>query len=451
MCSLTPILSWSQVEMNKKRLTIILIGLAVADLLGAIDATGVNIALPKITRDLAIPVTVSQWIPNAYILVLVTMMIFMGKIGDMIGVKRLYLYGLFLFGLTSIVLGLTNSVPILITTRALQGLGTAILYTMPMAIIAHLWKEREKAFAVTASFFAGGMLVGPIIGGIFANLNFGSFHGWHLLFLLNIPFIVFGLIIAGKYIPKIEAQAKMKIDFFSLFLLFAGLVLIVMSLTMISKLYVIAGILLLLVLYLYEKKVKSPLLDFDLFKNQTFTAANALSFFVMLTIIGMSFVLTFYLQDTLKWNSMQAGLAILPVPIATGIVAVLSGKIKNWKLGAFLSSIPVLLGILLLTFVTPGIPYYKLILPALILIAAGSGVLMTVMFAAILGSAPTEKSGSASGLLNTLQQLGALIGIALVAAIVFRYKLAFSILSVAALGGVISAFFVKKNENRNLT
>lgn len=436
--------------MNKKKLTIILIGLAIADLLGAIDTTGVNIALPKITKDLAIPVIISQWIPNAYTLILVTMLIFIGRVGDMIGAKRLYLYGLFLFGLTSVILGITNSVPVLIGARALQGLGTAILYTMPMSIIAHLWKEREKAFSVTASFFALGMLVGPIVGGFLTNMDFGNFHGWHLLFLLNIPFIIFGLIVAGKFIPKIEPRTKIRIDFFSLILLFGGLVLIVLSLTMINKLYVIAGLLLLISLYFYEKKNTKPLLDLGLFHNQTFTAANLLSFSTMVSIIGMSFVLTFYLQDILKWNSMQAGLAMLPVPVVTGVVAALSGRLKNWKLGAFLSSIPILLGLLILTFVNPSIPYYKLILPAMVFIAAGSGVLMTTMFAAILGSAPTEKSGSASGILNTLQQLGGLIGIALVAAIVLNYKLSFSILVVAALAGVIAAFFVQKKEIKNL-
>ncbi|MFA6493079.1 MAG: MFS transporter [Patescibacteria group bacterium] len=432
---------------NNKKLLIILIGLAVADLLGAIDSTGVNIALPKITHDLNIPVVLSQWIPNAYTLVLVTMLIFMGKVGDIIGAKKLYIYGLLLFGITSLVLGFINDPYSLIIVRAFQGLGTAILYTMPMAIIAHLWKEREKAFAVTASFFAFGMLIGPLIGGFFANLDFGNFYGWHLLFLLNIPFVIFGLFIAEKFIPKIEPQKKIKIDIFSLFLLFTSLVLIVLSLTVISRWFMVVGLLLLVGLYLYEKKLTNPLLDLKLFKNQTFTAANLISFSIMVTVIGMSFVLTFYLQDVLKWNSMQAGLAMLPVPIVTGIVAALSGKIKNWRLGAFLSSVPVLLGILLLIFITPETSYYKLILPAMVLIAAGSGVLMTVIFAAIFGSAPSDKSGSASGLLNTIQQLGALIGIALVAALVFQYKIAFSILSVAALLGVISAFFVKKREN----
>lgn len=436
--------------MNKKTLTIILIGLAIADFLGAIDSTGVNIALPKITRDLGIPIALSQWIPNAYTLVLVTMLIFMGKIGDLIGPKKLYIYGLLIFGLASLALGFVNNPYALIIIRAFQGLGTAILYTMPMSIIAHLWQEREKAFAVTASFFAGGMFVGPIIGGFLTNLEIFNIHGWHLLFLLNVPFVIFGLIIAVKFIPKIETEGKKKLDYWSLFLLFSGLTLIVLSLTMISKCYLVVGLLLLLLLFLYERKLKSPLLDLSLFGNRTFTAANLISFFAMVTVIGMSFVLTFYLQDILKWNSMQAGLAMLPVPVVTGIAAALSGKIKNWRLGAFLVSVPILLGIFLLTFISPEISYYKLILPAMILIATGGGVLMTVMFAAILGSAPTEKSGSVSGILNTLQQFGSLIGIALVAAIVLNYKLSFLILTSAALIGVVCAFFVGTEQGQSV-
>lgn len=432
--------------MPKKHLILILIGLAIADLLGAIDATGVNIALPKITRDLDIPVTISQWIPNAYTLILVSTLLFFGKIGDLIGVKKLYLIGLIIFGTSSAILGFINQPYLLIVVRGLQGLGTAILYTMPMAIIAHLWHEREKAFSVTASFFAGGMLVGPLIGGVLTNYDFGNFHGWHLLFLLNIPFIIFGLIVAAKFIPVLPSQ-KTKIDFLSVLMLLAGLGVIILSLTIISKWFLFAGLGVLLLLYFYERRIANPLLDFSLFRNRTFTAFNIVSALAMVTIIGMSFVLTFYLQDILKWNSLQAGLAMLPVPVATGIVSALAGRMKNWRLAAFLTSGLILVGILLLTQVHPNIAYYKLILPAMVLIAAGSGFLMTVGFAAILGSAPTEKSGMASGVLNTLQQLGGLIGIALVAAIVLNYSLAFYVLVIAALVGLIAAFFVQKREN----
>jgi MFS family permease len=430
-------------KLSKKTLTIILIGLAVADLLGAIDSTGVNIALPTITKDLAIPIVVSQWIPNAYTLVLVGTLIFMGKIGDTIGQKKLYLIGLALFGAASLALGLVNQPTALIVIRAIQGLGTAILYTMPMAIIAHLWEEREKAFAVTASFFAAGMLAGPLVGGFLTSLNIGSFHGWHLIFLLNVPLIIAGGYIAAKFIPNVMIKEKSQIDYLSMFLLLAGLALIVLSLTMISSYYFFVGLLILLALYLYEKRIKNPLLELSLFRNQTFTASNIVSAVAMISIIGMSFVLTFYFQDILKWSSLQAGLALLPIPLVTGIVAALSSKLKNWRLSAFLTSGLILAGLALLTQVTPTIPYTQLILPALILIAAGGGVLMTVMFSAIIGSAPTDKSGSASGFLNTLQQLGGLIGIAIVAGIVLNYHQSFQILTYISLFAVVAAFFVR--------
>lgn len=433
--------------MNKKTLTIILISLAIADLLGAIDATGVNIALPKITSDLSIPISISQWIPNAYTLVLVSTLIFMGKIGDKIGAKKLYLAGLVLFGLASLVLGFTNNPTALIATRSVQGLGTAILYTMPMSIIAHLWKEREKAFAVTAAFFAGGMFIGPVVGGLLTSIDLPNYHGWHLIFLLNVPFIIIGFYIANKYIPKIETSTEEKLDYLSILLLFGGLTFIVLSLTIISKFFILLGLVFLFMLYLYELKVKKPLLDFSLFKNQTFAFANFVSFFSMVTMIGMGFVLTFYLQDILKWSPIQTGIAFLPIPIVTAIFASIGSKVKNWRLGAITTTILTFSGISLLTLTNPETSFFKIVLPGIILISAGSGLLMTVIFAAILGSAPTERSGNVSGILNTLQQIGSMIGIALVANIVLQYKLSFEILTIIALAGFICALFVKKHEN----
>ena len=434
-------------KLPKRQLFYILIALGIADLLGAIDVTGVNIALPQITRHLNIPITVSQWIPNAYLLVLVASLIFMGKIGDIIGAKKLYVIGLIIFGLASLGLGFTNSVPLLIALRAIQGLGTAILFTMPMSIIAHLWEKREKAFAITASFFAAGMLIGPVIGGLLTSVNIGNYYGWHLLFLLNIPIIAIGIYVTLKLVPPISGKDKQYIDYLSLILLISGLSLIVLSFSNINRLFGVLGLALLISLYVYEKKNQDPMLDFTLFNNRTFLSANAVSFVSMIAVIGMSFVLTFYLQNTLNWNSTEAGLALLPVPIVTGIFSVIGSNIKSWKTGAIISSILTTAGLLVLVFVSPDIPYYFGILPAMILLGAGSGILMTLIFAAILGSAPINKSGSASGILNTLQQLGGLIGIAVVSSLVLNYKTSFFLLAVISLLGIFAAFFVK-NQNR---
>lgn len=429
--------------MKKNNLTLILIALAIADFLGAVDNMGLNVALPKITETLQIPISISQWIPNAFTLALVVFLIFMGKLGDRIGAKKLYLVGLTAFGIASLLLGFINNINLIIAIRAIQGVATAILYTMPMIIISHLWKERQKAFAVTSASFAGGMLVGPILGGVLTNLDFNNFYGWHLVFLLNVPFVIFGLIVAAKYIPETHLNKTERIDFASVAILAAALIVLTLSFTSISNAFSLVGLALFVALYVYQKYSKAQLFDFHLFQNRTFTAANIFSFFSMISFIGMSFVLTFYLQDILGWNSMQAGLALLPVPIATGIFSAIGGQVKSWRLGSILSGIFILIGLALLTQVNPSSSYFFSVLPGLVMVSAGGGFLMTVVFAAILGSAPIAKSGSASGILNTLQQMGSLIGIALVSSIVLEYKLAFTILLVCCVVGLASAFFVK--------
>ena len=429
--------------MKKNNLALILVALATADLLGAIDSTALNVALPKITSTLGISISLAQWIPNAFTLALIVFLIFMGKLGDKIGSKKLYIAGLSLFGLSSLILGFVSNIEVMIILRVIQGVATAILYTMPMAIIAHLWKEREKAFAVTSGTFAAGMLVGPIIGGLLANMNFGQFYGWHLLFLINVPLVISGLYISIKHIPELPANKEAKLDYISIILLALGLITIALSLSQINKLYIILGLIFLIILYYYQKRLKNSLLDFHLFQNQNFTASNIISFISMVSVIGMSFVLTFYLQNTLGWSPLQAGLALLPVPIFTGIFSMIGGQLKNWKVGGFLSSGLILLGLIVLTQINPSLSYYYGVLPALILIAAGSGFLMTTIFASIIGSAPTEKSGSASGILNTIQQFGSLVGIALISAIALEYKHAFIILAFSAIIGLVAAFFVK--------
>ena len=436
-------LTQSLIQMPKRKLTLILIGLAVADLLGAIDSTGLNVALPRITETLDIPISVAQWIPNTYTLALVSFLIFFGKLGDKMGAKKLYLIGLVVFGLSSLVLGLVNNIYVLISFRAIQGLGTAILYTMPMAIIAHLWKEREKAFAATASAFAVGMLIGPALGGILTNLEMGNFFGWHLVFLLNVPFVLLGLFITVKYVPEVPRNTEITLDYVSVVLLLLALLVITLSFSLISHWFALLGLLLLAGLYYYQKHSNCALLDFQLFKERTFLIANLVSFMEMVLVFGMSFVLTFYLQVTLQWSPIQAGVAFLPIPLVTGIFSVIGSKVKSWKLGAVLSISLELVGLLLLRLIGLSTSYYLGILPGLILVGAGSGFLMTSVFAAIIGSAPTEKSGSASGILNTFQQVGALIGVAAISTIALEYEQAFTLLTICGVVGVCLAFFVK--------
>ena len=173
---------------------LILVAVGLADLLGSIDTTGINIILPKITENFDINISLSQWVVTAYVLAMVSTLMIAGKVCDLIGAKKTYIFGLILFGISSLFIGLFNSFYLIIIFRILQGIGTAILYAAPLSIIAHLWKNREKAFSVTAMFFSAGLVVGPVLGGLFANIQLGNFAGWHLLFLLNIPIVLAAII-----------------------------------------------------------------------------------------------------------------------------------------------------------------------------------------------------------------------------------------------------------------
>ncbi len=435
----------------RKNLIFILIGLAIADLLGSIDSTGVNIALPKISQDFNISVDQVQWVTNAYTLALVATLIIMGKIGDRIGNKKLYIWGLTLFGAASLGAGFAPNISSLVIFRTVQGVGTAILYTMPISIIAHLWKEREKAFAVTASFFSLGLLIGPVLGGYFSSISLDSFSGWHLIFLINIPFIIFGIIVSALLIPKLPTFKESRIDYRGAYLMLSGLLILVFTLVNGMYYLLMPSVLILLAFVLSENKIKNPLIELNLFRNKTFSSANLTSFTAMVAVIGLSFINTFFLQETLDWDPWQAGKAMLPIPAAMVVGAIVGGSLKNWKIGSILSSALILMGLIFLANITPETSYFSGLFVGYILAGVGGGLMMTTIFSAIMGSAPTRKSGQASGILNTIQQLGALVGVAIMAGTIAHYKVSYYILSAIMFVGLIAAFFINKGQQKTVS
>lgn len=426
----------------------ILAGLGIADLLGAIDSTGVAITLPRVARDFSVSVPLVQWVVNSYTLVLVVLMITVGRVGDVVGYKKLYIWGLVLFGLGSLLSGTASGIWTLIAARTIQGAGTAVLYTMPASIIAHLWKNREKAFAFTAGLFSLGLLLGPVLGGLFTNFEIGTFSGWHLLYLLNLPIVLFGLIVSSRLLPDFKGEGiPRKTDFLGLVLLSLGMFALVFGLVnqpFITWFY--AGLFIISVLLLVELRQKNSLIDFRLFKNRTFLAANLVSFLAMVSVTGLSFVNSFYLQDTLGWSPWEAGRAMLPIPAAMLVFAFLGGRIRNWKIGAFSAALLLFVSLMILSRISPQTGYFMGLFPAYIIAGAGGGLLMTMIFSAVLGSAPVEESGTASGLLNTIQQIGALIGVTAVVAFVDNYKLAFGILAWFAFIAVACSLFISRKD-----
>jgi len=423
---------------------LVLVSIALADLLAAIDTTGVSVAVPQIARHLHVPPSSAQWVVNGFGLAMVSLLILAGKVGDRYGHRKLYLWGLAIFGLGSLGCGVSTYLTQLTVLRFIQGVGGAILYTCGWALIARLWEDREKAFAVTAAFFAIGVITGPPLAGWLAGLTVAGFAGWHFIFLINIPVVVAALIIAYRFTPHVDTDPSARASILSVALLMVSLMLLVQALSHPGQFGVwaaagVSG----LAFVLSEQRGHEKLLDTDLFRNRTFVSANMASMLLMLAVSGFSFASMFFMQYALGYSSLSAGVRMLPVPIFMAAFAGVGSQIHQWRRGAIATGLlsVAALGWLLINGGRGS--YWTGLFPTFILLGAGGGLLMTSVVSAVMGSAPAAKAGTASGLLNTLQQIGALIGVAAVSGIVSSFSLVVGILLVAALGVLIAGFLIE--------
>jgi len=424
--------------------TAVLVSIALADLLAAIDTTGVSVAVPQIARHLHVPPSSAQWVVNGFGLAMVSLLILAGKVGDRYGHRKLYLWGLAIFGLGSLGCGLSATLGQLTVLRFVQGVGGAILYTCGWALIARLWEDREKAFAVTAAFFAIGVIAGPPIAGWLAGITVGGFAGWHLVFLINIPVVVAALAIAYRFTPRVQTDPSARASIVSVALLMAGLMLLVQALSHPSQHSLWALVALCAVaLVVSERRVHNRLLDTALFRSRTFVFANAASMLLMLVVSGFAFGAMFFMQYALGYSSLAAGLCMLPVPVCMAIFAGVGSQIHQWRRGAIATGLLTVAAMGWLLINGGQGSYWTGLFPAFTLLGAGGGLLMTSVVSAVMGSAPAPKAGTASGLLNTLQQIGALIGVASVSGIVSDFPLVVWILLFAALGVLVAGFLIE--------
>lgn len=426
----------------------LLVGLALADLLAAIDSTAVSIALPKIADYYQMTPSGISWVQTLYTLALVIILIPSGKIGDVFGHKRNFIAGLVIFGLASAGIIFAPTYAFLIILRIIQGAAAAMLYTASGALIAHHWKRTEMAFGITAAFFSVGLLLGPVIGGILTDMNILHLAGWHLIFALNIPIVLVSLPLVLKSATETPTQnQRWKMDWIGLGLLIGflgGLIVGLVTSQHPIGAFIISA-LSLLALVMYEYRNRDPLIRLEIFSSRTFAAISIFTLVVMFVVLGLSFINTFYLQDVLGKTATQAGILMVPIFLGMGVFAVIAGQFHNWRVGTILASIFVIAGLLVLSRVTPSTPYFKGLFWGYLLASAGGGLMMTNTFAAALGSVKKEFLGLASGYINTAQQIGTLSGIAFVAGqpIVTHYQNIYTYLLLIAIIALLSALFVR--------
>jgi EmrB/QacA subfamily drug resistance transporter len=392
-----------------------------------LDNTVVNLALPTIQTKLSAGLSELQWIVDAFTLLLASLMLTGGTLGDLYGRKRAFIVGLVVFTAGSLLCALSPTIHILIGGRAVQGIGAAIMMPSTLSILTNTFtdpKERAQAIGIWAGVSGIALALGPALGGIMVDA-----FGWQSIFYINVPIGLIALGIAIKLVPESKNPEGRSLDIFGQVLAVAGLAALTYafieatsygwrSATIVTLMVV--GLVALIAFGLWETRVKSPMLQLGFFKNLTFLGSNLVGLFVSFGFFGMVFFLGLYMQQVQGYTPTQAGVRQLAATLAVMVSAVGSGRIVA-RIGARL---PItigmgLVGAAILGFISvQADAHYSSYWWILTIMGIGTGLVMSPMTTAVMSSVPQARAGMASATLNTTRQVGGVFGIAVLGSIV---------------------------------
>jgi len=415
-----------------KVLTVLCIGLFML----LLDGTIVNIALPSILQSFATGFSEVEWVINAYLLVFAVLLITMGRLGDMFGRRRLFVTGITLFTLASLACGMAPGIGLLISFRALQGLGGSMMMPATLSIIAHVFPSHQRgvAMGIWGGTVGIATAAGPTLGGLIVdNISFaGLFNGqsWPYIFLINVPIGILVFVLTLRVIPESrDATSSHRLDLPGVVVLSAALFCLTFALiegqnygwTSVNILALFAAAVVGIAAFiLVERRQPEPLMQLSLFRSRNFSVANACGAALSGGMMGIFFLLPLFFQAIMGYSAVKTGLLLTPMSAAVVVASPLSGWLSDrigsrWLIagGMAVAAIGFLLvrphlvlnggvGPLILPFVISGL---------------GIGVVSAPMTSAVMASAPITKAGAASGVLSTMRQLGSVMGIAIMGAV----------------------------------
>jgi EmrB/QacA subfamily drug resistance transporter len=392
----------------------------VATFMLLIDITIVNVALPDIARDLGSSFTDLQWVISAYALSLASLLLTAGSIADLVGRRRVFLFGLGLFTASSLLCGLASSPAFLIWARALQGVGGAAMFATSLALLAQAFHGRDRgtAFGIWGATIGAAVAIGPLAGGLLTE------HvSWESIFLVNVPIGAIAIAITLARVVESRDPEHGGVDWPGLVTFSGGLFMLVFALvrgndegwgsTMIVAL--LAGSALLLVTFVVvELRSAKPMLDLSLFGRPAFAGASFAAFAMSAGMFSLFLYLTLYLQNMLGLSPVETGLRFLPMTVVIFLVAPTAGRLSRHVpmralFGVGLTLIGV--GLLLMRHIGPDTDWTAL-LPGFIVAGAGVGTLNPSIASTAVSVVPPARSGMASGINNTFRQVGVATGIA---------------------------------------
>lgn len=406
------------------RLTLAAMTLASSMIL--VDQTAVPLATPHAIEDLHASVGESQWLMTANILPLAALMVFGGRLGDLFGMRRVFLVGAVVFGLATTLMGFSQDLPMAIAARALQGAGAALMMPTALAIVSAVYPDESKGSALgilagASAFFAA---LGPVLGGALTAID------WRLVFLINVPLAALAIAITLRATPQLEPEqnASRDLDLTGVFTFAFAVGALIFGLSEGPQagwgeartiVPIVAGVLLVPVFLLVERRAANPMVDFKLFRHQNFLAANVSQFLAGMVELGLGFLTPFFLLLVVGVSPAAAGVALIPATIPIILAGPLAGKAFDRFGGRW----PLVVGFLVLAAsgvvlaVSVSQESAVALIPGLLLQGLGLGIVLTVNDPTGLTAVPPEDTGEGAGVINTSEQLGGALGIAALTAV----------------------------------
>ena len=391
-----------------------------------LDNTVVNVALPSIRRDLGLQVSQLEWVVNAYALVFAVLMLSGGKLADRLGRRRIFLFGLIVFAASSLGCGLSGDATQLIATRAVQGIGAALMMPATLSIISATFPPRERgtAIGIWAGVSAMALAIGPLVGGLITeHIN------WNWIFYINVPIGAIGLV-AGRLVvdESRDTSHEQRLDVPGLLSSGIALFALVFALIEANSYGWTSGTILGLfgaaavgfaVFIVLELRQRLPMMDLSLFRDGTFAGANTVALLVGLAMFGVFFFVSLYMQNILGYSPVKAGASFLPMTVLIILVAPIAGRVSDrigsrWLIAA--GQTLTAGSLVIFSRLAVDSSFWNL-LPGMLVGGFGMAITMTPMTAAALAAVPVDKAGVGSGILNTFRQVGLALGIAVMGAI----------------------------------
>jgi EmrB/QacA subfamily drug resistance transporter len=392
-----------------------------------LDNTVVNVSLPSIQRDLHASLSALEWTVNAYTLTFAVLMVTGGRLGDIFGRRKMFLFGVVVFGLSSIAIGLAPSDGALVAFRAVQGIGAAFMMPATLSIITQAFPPHQRGTAIGtwAGVSALALAIGPVVGGFLTQDV-----SWRAIFFINPPIAIIAVAVTlfAARESRDETVGK-RVDYAGIAALTVGLTALVLALVQgnawhwgsprIITLFAVALVALLCFLQI-ERRSKAPMIDFAFFRSRTSAGANLVGFLVTFAMFAQFFFITIYMQNILHYSPLETGVRFLPSTLVIIVMGPLAGRLTD-KVGPR----PLMtLGLVIVSaavFVQSQISVhsgYGLLLPGFILMGFGMGLVMSPMSTAAMNAVDRTKAGAASGVLSMSRMIGSTFGVAVMGALV---------------------------------